>query len=113
MKSKADAVRRTPAGDEPVGGGRATSERVVRDSFTMPRRDYEQIGKLKARCIGLGIARSKSELLRAGLVALNEMTDAGLARIAAAVPSVKTGRPPGAKKKGKRKKSCRVEGKKK
>ena len=112
-KRKSEAIRRTLARGELAGGGRATAERVVRDSFTMPRGDYEQIGKLKSRCIGLGIARSKSELLRAGLAALNEMTDAGLARIAAAVPSVKTGRPPGAKKKGKRKRSRRVNGKKK
>jgi hypothetical protein len=89
-------------------------EKVVRDSFTMPRGDYERIGALKKRCIGLGIARSKSELLRAGLAALSQMPDGDLTRIVATVESVKTGRPPGArKKKGKRKRSHRAKGKKK
>src|SRR5262245_29422316 len=94
--------------------GRAASEgpdRVVRDSFTMPRNDYELIGALKQRCIGLGIAKSKSELLRAGLVVLSGMADASLGQVVAAVKTVKTGRPPGKKKRGK--KSHRGKGKKK
>lgn len=86
-------------------------EKVIRDSFTMPRGDYELIGVLKQRCIGLGIARSKSELLRAGLTALNQLPDGNLTRVVAAVESVKTGRPRGAKKK--KKKAHRAKGKKK
>ena len=88
-------------------------DKVIRDSFTMPRADYELIGVLKQRCIALGVAKSKSELLRAGLAALNQMPDAGLGRVVAAVESVKTGRPPGAKKKRKRKKSGRSKGRNK
>ena len=81
-------------------------------SFTMPRGDYELIGALKQRCLGLGLAKSKSELLRAGLAALHQMPDAGLTRIVMAVESVKTGRPRGAKKK-KARGSRRRKGKKK
>jgi hypothetical protein len=80
-------------------------DKVIRDSFTMPVADYELIGVLKQRCIGLGLAMKKSELLRAGLAALRSLPDEGLARIVMAVESVKTGRPPGKKKeKRKRKK---------
>jgi hypothetical protein len=81
---------------------------VVRDSFTMPAADYKLIGVLKQRCIGLGIAMKKSELLRAGLAALDLMPDQELAQVVAAVESVKTGRPPGKKKrkKGKRRKKA-------
>jgi hypothetical protein len=82
----------------------------------MPAADYKLIGVLKQRCIGLGIAMKKSELLRAGLAALDLMPDQELAQVVATVESVKTGRPPGKKKrkKGKRrKKSNRTKRKKK
>jgi hypothetical protein len=75
--------------------------KVIRDSFTMPVADHELIGVLKKRCIGLGIAIKKSELLRAGLASLQRLPDASLAQVVAAVESVKTGRPPGKKKKKK------------
>ena len=92
--------------------------KVIRDSFTMPLADYELIGVLKQRCIGLGIAMKKSELLRAGLAALERLPDQDLAQVVGAVESVKTGRPPGKKKrkkgKGKKKrKSHRAKRKKK
>jgi hypothetical protein len=78
--------------------------KVIRDSFTMPVADHELIDVLKKRCIGLGIAIKKSELLRAGLASLERMPDTSLAQVVAAVESVKTGRPPGKKKKKKKKK---------
>lgn len=77
--------------------------KVIRDSFTMPLADYGLIGVLKGRCINVGIAMKKSELLRAGLTALQRLPDADLAQLVATVESVKTGRPPGKKKKGKKK----------
>jgi len=78
--------------------------KVVRDSFTMPHADYELIGALKQRCLGLGMAMKKSELLRAGLAVLRQLPDERLLEVVAAVESVKTGRPPGKKKKHKKKK---------
>ena len=77
---------------------KARHEKVIRDSFTMPTGDYELIGVLKQRCIGLGIAIKKSELLRAGLAAINRLPDRQLTDVVMAVDSVKTGRPPGGKK---------------
>jgi hypothetical protein len=86
--------------------------KVIRDSFTMPLPDYALIGALKQRCIGLGIAMKKSELLRAGLTALDQLPDQGLLEVVTAVENVKTGRPPGKKKrkKGKRKKKKKSHG---
>jgi hypothetical protein len=75
--------------------------KVIRDSFTIPAAEHRLIGALKKRCIGLGVAIKKSELLRAGLAALERLPDEGLAKVVAAVESVKTGRPPGKKKKKK------------
>ena len=82
-------------------------DKVIRDSFTMPAADYELIGVLKQRCIELGIVMKKSELLRAGLAALQRLPDDGLARIVTAVENVKTGRPPGKKKKKKKKRKAK------
>jgi hypothetical protein len=112
-KKKSEAGPRTPRSSAAAGLRDGVPDKVIRDSYTMPRGDYELIATLKQRCIGLGFAKSKSELLRAGLGALNHMPDAALAQVVAAVESVKTGRPPGAKKKRKRKKSRRSKGKNK
>lgn len=89
-----------------------TPGKVIRDSFTMPAADYERIGGLKRRCLGLGMAIKKSELLRAGLATLERLPDEALAQVVAAVESVKTGRPPG-RKKGKKKKKGAPKRKKK
>ncbi len=90
-----------------AGGGNQGIEKreqglVIRDSFTMPLADYELIGALKQRCLGLGIAIKKSELLRAGLATLQRQSDESLAQVVAAVENVKTGRPPSGKKKAKK-----------
>jgi hypothetical protein len=68
----------------------------------MPADDYGRIGELKSRCIRLGFAVKKSELLRAGLQALTRISDDDLAKVVSALENVKTGRPPkkaGAKRK--------------
>ena len=44
--------------------------KVIRDSFTIPAAEHRLIGALKKRCIGLGVAIKKRELLRAGLAVL-------------------------------------------
>lgn len=72
-------------------------EKVVRDTFTMPRSDYEMIAVLKQRCLDAGVDAKKSELLRAALLLLaSEPTERLFATIAALKP-VKTGRPPKSK----------------
>jgi hypothetical protein len=49
---------------------RLKKEKVVRDSFTMPKSDYEKLAALKQKCLDAGVAVKKSELLRAGLLLL-------------------------------------------
>ncbi|MEM5316715.1 hypothetical protein [Paraburkholderia sp. JHI869] len=72
-------------------------EKVVRDTFTMPREDYEQLAVLKQRCLDAGLAVKKSELVRAGLLLLaSEPTNRLLSAVKAVEP-VKTGRPPKSK----------------
>lgn len=75
-----------------------SKKKMVRDSFTMPAPDYALISVLKSRTLSSGTAVKKSELLRAGLVALAAMPAAQLIGLVASMPLVKTGRP-GKKKK--------------
>ena len=68
-------------------------EKVVRDSFTMPKSDYEKITVLKKKCLDAGVSVKKSELLRAGLLLLESASDKRLLAAISAVETVKTGRP--------------------
>jgi len=67
--------------------------KLVRDSFCMPKDEYALIDALKARALSLGKAVKKSELLRAGILALNATNDQGLLAAIDSVESLKTGRP--------------------
>lgn len=68
-------------------------EKVIRDSFTMPKHDFEKIAELKAVCLKSGVVVKKSELLRAGLAALAALPEKKLLAVVASVETVKTGRP--------------------
>ncbi|WP_025596457.1 hypothetical protein [Burkholderia sp. WSM2230] len=72
---------------------RAKKEKVVRDSFTMPKSDYEKIAALKQKCLAAGVSVKKSELLRAGLLLLESAAEKRLLAAVSAVEQVKTGRP--------------------
>ena len=67
--------------------------KLVRDSFTMPKDEYQAIDGLKQRANSLQRSVKKSELLRAGILALSAMDDKNLVAILAKVPALKTGRP--------------------
>lgn len=72
---------------------RLKKEKVVRDSFTMPKSDYEKIAALKQKCLDAGVSVKKSEILRAGLLLLESTTPKRLLAAISAVETVKTGRP--------------------
>jgi hypothetical protein len=67
--------------------------KLVRDSFTIPKDEYQALDTLKARALGLGQHVKKSELLRAGIQALSAMPDKAFQKAVQAVPTLKTGRP--------------------
>ncbi|HEY3596230.1 MAG TPA: hypothetical protein VGL08_01750 [Paraburkholderia sp.] len=72
---------------------RPKKDKVVRDSFTMPKSDYEKIAELKQRCLEAGVSVKKSELLRAGLDLLIASSAKRLVATIAELDAVKTGRP--------------------
>jgi hypothetical protein len=67
--------------------------KLVRDSFTMPKPEYVVIDSLKQRSAQAGRPLKKSEVLRAGVKALAAMADAEFAAAIANVQVLKTGRP--------------------
>ncbi len=68
-------------------------EKVIRDSFTMPKQEFEKIAELKKQCLQLGVNVKKSEILRAGLHALLKLTPQQLKIAVSKVEKIKTGRP--------------------
>jgi hypothetical protein len=83
------AVKASPV----VKAKRAKKDKVIRDSFTMPKSDYEKIAALKLKCEEAGVSIKKSELLRAGLLMLEAASPKRLLAAVSAVEQVKTGRP--------------------
>lgn len=81
----------TPASERPA------PPLVVRDTFSFPEGDHARIDATQKRALGLAMAVSKSEVVRAGLVALAAMDDKQLGDILAGLEKVPTGRPGKAK----------------
>jgi len=69
------------------------STRVIRDTFSMPKRDYELINKLKLECLKQGTSMTKSEIIRAGLQVLDNMAASRLKSAVSKVEKIRTGRP--------------------
>ena len=105
LKAEERAVRdRFEKAESVIGGGKSVprdqekprngADKVIRDSFTIPSDEYELISQIKKRCMKAGISANKSEVLRAGLAALEAMPDQELANLFGKLSRVKTGRPP-------------------
>jgi hypothetical protein len=87
------AVAAPVAVEAPAKPAKAHKPKLVRDSFTMPKDEYQVIDALKRRALGLQKQVRKSELLRAGIQALSAMNDRTFLKAIADVPTLKTGRP--------------------
>jgi DNA repair photolyase len=85
--SKADIVFNTPS---------TTSHEkinVVRDTFTLPEKDYGLIRHCQAKLLENKISVTKSEIIRAGLIILSKLADNELVTTLKLVEKIKTGRP--------------------
>jgi hypothetical protein len=88
----APKAARNPSKASPANTDTA-KPRLVRDSFTIPKPEYAVLEALKLRAATLARPSKKSEVLRAGIVVLNAMSDKTFVAALNAVPSLKTGRP--------------------
>ncbi len=62
--------------------------KIVRD-FSMPQVEYQNIAKIKDECQKAGLHAKKSEILRAGLKVLSEMSREQIIRIIVSLPKTK------------------------
>jgi len=103
--AKSPAKRVTPTPSAPASPSTSKSRsaavpaeksrkpKLVRDSFTIPKAEYAVIDALKQRAAQAGRTAKKSEVLRAGLMALAAMAMPAFLAALQAVPPIKTGRP--------------------
>lgn len=92
-KAAVKPVAKTVAKAAPTKPTKVKKPKMVRDSFTFPKAEYEVLDALKLRAAKLGKPVKKTELLRAGIKAIAAMSDSALLAALQAVPSLKTGRP--------------------
>ncbi|MEX5744372.1 hypothetical protein [Massilia sp. X63] len=90
------AARKAPAVEAAVRDATPARPALVRDSFTMPEQEYAVLADVKQACLRAGIDVKKSELLRIGVALLGQVDIATLRSVLAALPQLKTGRPPAA-----------------
>ena len=92
-----DQVEKVEAGEAAKvrGKGKVAGKKpkLVRDSFTFPATDYALIGELKQRALKAGYEIKKSEILRAGLLALSAMSESVLIKALGDIDKLKPGRP--------------------
>ena len=91
--TKPAAVAKPAKAEKTEKADKPKKPKLVRDSFTIPKTEYAVLDELKQRAARLGAAAKKSEVLRAGIKALAQMSDAAFKSALAAVPAIKTGRP--------------------
>ena len=83
-----ESTQKPPESEKPKN-----RKRVIRDSFTLPSHDYELITTIRERCLDSRVTINKSEVIRAGLHALNEMSNSELLAVVDSLTKIKTGRP--------------------
>jgi hypothetical protein len=95
VKAKTTQVASKPAQTKakPATEQKIKKPKLVRDSFTFPKDEYQAIAGLKQKALGLNHSVKKSEILRAGLMLLNGLQDKAFISALSKVPALKTGRP--------------------
>jgi hypothetical protein len=86
-------TKKTAKVTAPTQAPKVKKNKLVRDSFTIPKNEYVVIDSLKKRAIASGQSVKKSELLRAGIKALAAMSEIQFKAALSNVPPIKTGRP--------------------
>jgi hypothetical protein len=68
-------------------------EKVIRDTFTIPQSDYHLLEKCRDRGLNHKYVINKSEIIRAGLLLLDSLSDNKFLEAIGNVKKIKTGRP--------------------
>lgn len=81
-----DTVTEPVAVEEPIA-------KVVREAFTLPENEQQQIEVIRERALQQAIYATKSEVMRAGLLLVAELDDQQLMQLLERVEKIRTGRP--------------------
>lgn len=71
----------------------AKIEKVIRDTFSIPEKDYQLLEQCKNRALTAQYAVNKSEIVRAGLILLSNLPEEQFINALQLVKKIKTGRP--------------------
>jgi hypothetical protein len=69
-----------------------TQPKAIRDLFSMPPDDHAIIAQIQAKCLKVGIVASKSQVIRAGLHALCDLSDVEVGALVARLEQLKPGK---------------------
>lgn len=72
---------------------KSSTEKVIRDAFTMQQSDMKTIKHIKQKCLQAGIEANKSLIVRAGIQKLSNMPINELREVINNLPKIKVGRP--------------------
>lgn len=92
-KASALPKAKAPTTAQPAAETKLKKPKLIRDSFTFPKDEYQAIAGLKQKALGLKHSAKKSEILRAGLKLLSSLNDKAFLAALTNVPALKTGRP--------------------
>lgn len=92
-KASAQPKAKAATSAQPAAETKLKKPKLIRDSFTFPKDEYQAIAGLKQKALGLKHSAKKSEILRAGLKLLNSLNDKAFLAALTNVPALKTGRP--------------------
>ncbi|WP_025917710.1 hypothetical protein [Herminiimonas sp. CN] len=95
VRKSAKNTAAQPVAAKPAAAAKekAKKAKLVRDSFTMPETEYEVLGKVKKASLKAGFNVKKSELLRIGVVLVDQLNTAQLQDVLAHLTPLKAGRP--------------------
>lgn len=92
-RQQAGATTTVKAAEEGRVPTPAPKKKVVRDSFSFPPQEHQRIDELLSDVLRQGIRSNKSEIVRAGLVALQELSSEKRHQIIRSLEKPKPGRP--------------------
>jgi hypothetical protein len=100
LHAEEDSIaQRIAKAEHVLGGGpgapprKPEREKVVRDGFSMPAADHSLIATIQNMAMQAGFHMSKSEVFRAALRVLSELSAEELQQVYASLERVKPGRP--------------------
>ena len=89
--TKADGIFTVPTTKNENLEPKKPIEQVVRDTFSMPKKDGDLITEVRLRCMRAGIDTTRSEIVRAGIRHLAQLPSEDLCRLIESIEKLKPG----------------------